>query len=105
MEQQIVEINDVPAGTMDEKWITSLEAGKVLYFRSLAFEPLPEELGLFTPAIRDPKSRNISLDANDRLKGAAGEPATQQALAAMMARFRAQAEALLGSLAPRYSGK
>jgi hypothetical protein len=105
MEQQILEINDVPAGTMDKEWITSLEAGKVLYFRSLAFEPSPEELSLFTPAIRDPKSRNISFDANDRLKGAAGEPATQQALAAMMARFRAQAEALLGSLAPGYSGK
>jgi hypothetical protein len=105
MEQQIIEINDVPAGTMDKEWITSLEAGKVLYFRSLGFEPFPEELSLFTPEIRDPKSRNISFDANDRLKGAAGEPATQQALAAMMERFRAQAEALLGSLAPRYSGK
>ena len=68
---------------MDKEWITSLEAGKVLYFRSLAFEPLPEELSLFTPAIRDPKSRNISFDANDRLKGAACEAATQQALAAI----------------------
>jgi hypothetical protein len=105
MEQQIVEISNLPTGTPDNAWIAALEAGKVLYFPSLAFKPLPEEMSLFTPAIRDPKSRNISLDAHDRLKGAAGGPDAQLALEAMMARFRAQAEALLGSLAPRYSSK
>jgi hypothetical protein len=105
MEQQIVEISDAPAGATDSAWITALEAGKVLYFRALAFEPFPEELSLFAPDVRDPNSRNISLDARGQLKGATGEPARQQALAAMMARFRAQAESLLGSLAPRYAGK
>ncbi|MFL6676385.1 MAG: Kdo hydroxylase family protein [Massilia sp.] len=105
MEQQIVEIRDVPQGTSDSTWITDLEAGKLLYFPTLGFEPLPEELALFTPEIRDPKSRNISLDASDRLKGAAGDAATQQALAAMMKRFRGQAEALLDSFAPRYTSK
>jgi hypothetical protein len=102
MEDQIVEIVEVPDGRMDPAWINALEAGKVLYFRSLAFVPRPDELRLFKPEVRDPKSRNISLDAGDRLKGAAAE---HEALAAMMSRFRDQVETLLASLAPRYTGQ
>lgn len=102
MEEQIIEITGVPQGKPDPAWISALEAGKVLYFPALGFATFAEELGLFTPEVRSPKSRNISLDADSRLKGAAGEPAAQRALAGMMSRFRAQGEALLGSLAPRY---
>jgi hypothetical protein len=102
MENQIVEISEVPQGTADQSLVTALEAGKVLYFPTLAFEPTPDELRLFTPGIRDPKSRNISLDSSGRLKGAAGDEATQRKLAAMMQRFRAQAEGLLATMAPRY---
>jgi hypothetical protein len=102
MDQQIVEINLMPHENADPSWIEALEAGKVLYFPSLAFAPHPAELRLFNPGIRNPKSRNISLDAKDRLKGAAGEPDTQQALATMMSRFRDQAEQLLATLAPGY---
>jgi hypothetical protein len=65
--------------------------------------PLPEERRLFTPDIRDPKTRNISLDASGRLKGAAGDEATQTALAAMIGRFRAQAKSLIDSLFPHYT--
>lgn len=102
MEEQIIEISAVPQGKGEPAWIAALEAGKVLYFPGLAFAPSREELGLFSPEMRDPKSRNISLDAEGRLKGAAGEQAAQRALAGMMTRFRAQGEALLASLAPRY---
>jgi hypothetical protein len=104
MEKQIVEVNEVPRqGTGDRTLVKELEAGKVLYFPTLAFEPTAQELQhLFTPEIRDPKSRNISLDANGRLKGAAGDEAAQQMLSAMMLRFRAQAESLLAAMAPRY---
>lgn len=102
MEKQIVEVNEVPREG-DRTLVTALEAGKVLYFPSLPFEPTAQELQkLFTPEIRDPKSRNISLDANGRLKGAAGDEAAQQMLTAMMLRFRAQAENLLAAMAPRY---
>jgi hypothetical protein len=102
MEKQIVEVNEVPTSTGDQSLVTALEAGKVLYFPTLAFVPSAEEQRLFTPDIRDPKSRNISLDASGRLKGAAGDEATQRLLSAMMQRFRAQAEGLLASMAPRY---
>ncbi|GAB3432365.1 Kdo hydroxylase family protein [Massilia solisilvae] len=101
MENQILEIAERPRAG-DPSLVTALEAGKVLYFPNLAFEPTADELKLFTPAIRDPKSRNISQDATGRLKGAAGDEATQQKLAAMMQRFREQAEGLLATMAPRY---
>jgi hypothetical protein len=102
MEKQIVEIHEAPRGAGDMSLVQALEAGKVLYFPTLGFEAGKDEERLFTPAIRDPKSRNISLDAGGRLKGAAGDEATQQQLASMMARFRVQAEGLLASIAPRY---
>jgi hypothetical protein len=103
MERQIIEIAAVPKGTADPACIAALEAGKVLYFPAPGFAPRPEEARLFTPAIRDPHSRNISLDAVGRLKGAAGDAPTQAALAAMILRFRAQAHALLAALFPRYT--
>jgi hypothetical protein len=103
MEQPIIEIASVPAGVPDPACIAALEAGKVLYFPYLGFAPLPGEARLFTPAIRDPDSRNISLDAAGRLKGAAGDAATQAALAAMIVRFRAQAEQLIAAIAPGYT--
>jgi hypothetical protein len=53
--------------------------------------------------VRAPKSRNISLDANARLKGALGDAAEQAALAAMVGRFRLQSRQLIDSLLPAYS--
>lgn len=105
MEKQIVEIPDRPDGAPNPAFIAALESGKVLYFPARPFVPLPQELPLFTPAIRHPNSRNISLDATGRLKGAAAEPSAQAALAAMMTRFRAQAETLVAQLCPRYTGQ
>jgi hypothetical protein len=105
MEQQILEIPAFSwqSSNANDTWITALETGKVLYFPSIAFMPLPDELRLFTPDIRDPKARNISLDASGRLKGATGDEATQAALAVMIRRFRAQAESLIASLFPQYT--
>lgn len=102
MDHPIIEIAAVPAGP-DPACISALESGKVLYFPALGFAPLRGEERLFTPAIRDPGSRNISLGAAGQMKGAAGDPATQAALAAMIARFRVQARELLAALAPAYT--
>jgi hypothetical protein len=106
MEQQIVTIDHAEwrIGKPDAAWITALEAGKVLYFPRLAFTTDKAEQGFFTPEIRDPKTRNISLDANGRLKGAVGNDDTQAALAAMIGRFRAQAQTLIDTLLPGYAG-
>lgn len=105
METQILEIDATEwvLPQAQEAWIAALEAGKVLYLPKLAFVPSVDEQRFFTPAIRDPKARNISLDAQGRLKGVIGDDATQAALAAMIGRFRTQAQALIDSIAPRYT--
>ncbi|MDB5998512.1 MAG: 3-deoxy-D-manno-oct-2-ulosonic acid (Kdo) hydroxylase [Rhizobacter sp.] len=105
MDSRIIEIDsaqwrlDAPRN----EWVAALEAGKVLHFPRLRFELLPSELPLLTPSIRDPKARNISLNDAGLLKGAAGDAATQAALAAMVGRFRQQALALIHSLVPHYT--
>lgn len=104
MEQQIIE-NDLAFWQVlkpNPEWIAALEAGKVLYFPKMAFELLPSEQALLTPDVRNPKARNISLDARGLLKGAAGDTATQLALALMIGRFRDQSLALIHSLLPDY---
>jgi hypothetical protein len=108
MDKQIVEIDMADVGHGNPAWIAALEAGKVLYFPNFGtygkagFAPQKEELALFREDIRDPKSRNISLDAGGNLKGAAGDDADKAMLAGMIGRFRAEAEGLLGNLVPRY---
>lgn len=104
MEKQILEIDsaDWQISPSQDSWVVALEAGKVLYFPRLAFDVTPHEQRFFAPAIRNPKSRNISLDAQGRLKGALGDAETQAALADMMGRFRAQALTLINAIAPRY---
>lgn len=106
MEDKIIciDIADWNIAAPNGKWIAALEAGKVLFFPHLAFTTTAQERLFFTPGIRDPKTRNISLDERGHLKGALGDAATQGALALMMARFRQQAHLLIDSLLPRYTG-
>jgi len=104
MENQLVELalSDWNAATPNEAWIAALEAGKVLYFPQLGFRLQPEEQALLSPAVLSPDVRNISLDANGRIKGVAGDEARQQAVAAMVGRFRTQAQTLIHGLLPHY---
>lgn len=106
MSQQILEMDSTEwqVAAAQDAWIAALEAGKVLYFPKLAFATTPHEQRFFTPAVRDPKARNISLDAKACLKGAVGDAATQAELGAMIGRFRSQAQTLINTLAPRYAG-
>lgn len=105
METQLVELDlaDWNGAAPNEAWIAALEAGKVLFFPRLGFELLPEERALLSPAVLSPDVRNISLDANGRIKGVAGDEATQRAVAAMVGRFRAQAQQLIHGLLPHYT--
>src|SRR6185437_8111698 len=105
MEQQIIEIDSTSwrPDVVHTDWIAALEAGKVLYFPRLAFELGESEKRFLDPAVRDPKSRNISLDASGTLKGAVGDNAAQAALAGVIARFRKQSRSLIDAILPRYS--
>lgn len=105
MDNQLVELDlaDWSAAVPNEAWITALEAGKVLYFPRLAFELLDGEDALLTPALLSPDVRNISLDANGQIKGVVGGADVQRAAAAMVGRFRAQAQQLVHGLLPQYT--
>ena len=86
----------------DAAWIDALESGQVLFFPQLPFQLTATEQALLTPAVRDPKARNISLGVDAQLKGAQGDAATVAALTGMVARFRAQAQSLVHGLFPHY---
>lgn len=107
MTSQIIEIagKDWTLPETKEAWIKDLEAGKVLYFPEMEFKLLDEEPALLTPDIRDPNKRNISLNEHGELKGAVGDAHTLALVTGMIARFRAQAQALIYSLLPAYEGK
>ncbi|AMM26887.1 Kdo hydroxylase family protein [Variovorax sp. PAMC 28711] len=104
MDTQLVELGltDWRAATPNDDWIAALEAGKVLYFPRLAFELLATERALLTPGVLSPDVRNISLSQDGRIKGVAGDESTQRAVAAMVGRFSAQAQALIHGLLPDY---
>ncbi|KQP44235.1 Kdo hydroxylase family protein [Pseudorhodoferax sp. Leaf274] len=104
MTSQLLELDlaDWAGARSDDDWIAALEAGKVLYFPRLRFDLLPQERRLLDPALLAEGSRNISLDGQGKLKGAAGDAGTQQAVAAMVARFRSQARQLVDGLLPGY---
>ena len=105
MDGQILtlELDDWRAATANDAWIAAVEAGKVLYFPRLAFGLEAGEAALLRPELLDAKARNISLDAQGMLKGAAGDAAVQSATAALVGRFRAQAQALVHGLLPHYA--
>ncbi|MEG0676998.1 MAG: Kdo hydroxylase family protein [Comamonas sp.] len=104
MESQIVKIDATDWRNVPNRpeWTAAVEAGKLLYFPSLAFDLTEQEKSLLRPDVRDPKARNISLNVDGSIKGVAGDEATQQQVAAMVGRFRDQATALIAGLFPDY---
>jgi hypothetical protein len=104
-QSQIVELDlaDWNAARSHPDWIADLEAGKVLYFPRLAFALESREHRLLSPDVLEPKVRNVSLDADGRLKGVAGDADLQRDAAAMIGRFRAQALRFVDALLPRYT--
>jgi hypothetical protein len=109
MEQLIIDIDrrdwDAGPAQANPDWIAALEAGKVLHFPRLPFALQPDEQAFLTPDVRDPKVRNISLDAAGKLKGTVLDAAGQAGLAGMVGRFRQQAQILVAQLLPAYTGK
>ncbi|MES2932290.1 MAG: Kdo hydroxylase family protein [Pseudomonadota bacterium] len=104
MPQQILKVTTSPSllAVDANRWISGLEAGKVLYFPHFDFALRPDEMALLTPSVKQPKSRNISLDADGKLHGAVEDDVTQTSLSEMIGRFRTQALILIDALAPDY---
>lgn len=106
MASQIVEIDftDWAQAHSRPEWTAALEVGKLLYFPRLGFAVQPQEQALLREDMLSAKARNVSLGADGVLKGAAGSAEEQQALAAMVGRFRRQALQLVDDLLPEYQG-
>lgn len=106
MNSQIVEVPatqwQLPA--TNSNWINALEQGKVLYFPTLPFTLSEAEQTLLTPTVLEENVRNISLAAENQLKGAAGDEHTKVLLTQMLKRYRTQSAQLIYSLLPKYKG-
>lgn len=104
LSDQIVTVGDIgwEHGVLPADTITALEAGKVLYFPEMPFVLSASQQCLLTPAVRDPKARNISLGSDRVLRGAVGNEETLVALTEMIARFRSQARGLIDRILPHY---
>ena len=104
MESQIVKIDATDWSNVQgrDEWTAAVEAGKGLYFPRLGFQLTEQEKALLRPDVRDPKTRNISLNVDGSIKGVAGDEAMQAQVAAMVGRFREQATALIAGLFPAY---
>ncbi|HOP91070.1 MAG TPA: Kdo hydroxylase family protein, partial [Ottowia sp.] len=107
MNSPIVEIDftDWQQAHPRPEWTAAVEAGHVLFFPKLGFELQPDEKALLREDMLAAGKRNVSLGADGVLKGAAGSADEQQALAAMIGRFRAQAQGLIDRLLPAYKGQ
>jgi len=82
--------------------IRTLEGGGVLILPRLAFPLADDEQRFLSPRWSDGRTKNISFDGG-KLKGARGSPEELAALGRMVARFAAEASALVTTLFPRYA--
>jgi len=82
--------------------IRTLEGGGVLILPRLAFPLADDEQRFLSPRWSDGRAKNISFDGG-KLKGARGSPEELAALGRMVARFAAEASALVTTLFPRYA--
>jgi hypothetical protein len=82
--------------------VRTLEDGGVLALPHVNFALTPAERRFLSPEWSDGRAKNISLDGAT-LKGARGSAADRAELAAMIARFAANAASLVTTLFPRYA--
>jgi hypothetical protein len=87
------------------KAVDALEHGKVLVLPHLAFPFRDDEKDLFTPALSNGKSKNVSLKGTGELGGTVATGDVAQRLSRMMERFAGAATHFLEELIPQYAGK
>lgn len=96
---------DGPLDDTDEKRaVDALEAGRVLFFPSLAFDVEEDEKRFLTPEVLAVGSKNVSFDPASRTcQGSALQGTERDRLGAMLERFGRAAEGLVQRLAPGYA--
>jgi len=102
LELDIATWRPVVAAADTEHYARELESGAVLALPHLPFALANDEQRFLDVRWSDGRAKNISLDGAS-LKGAQGDAADLAALASMIARFAADASALVAALFPRYA--
>jgi len=102
LELDIATWRPIVAAADTEHYARELESGAVLALPHLPFALGTDEKRFLDVRWSDGKAKNISLDGA-ALKGARGDPADVAKLASMIARFAADASALVAALLPRYA--
>ena len=83
----------------------ALEQGAVLFFPRLAFRLSNSETAFLDASLTDGRAKNISLDhTTGKLQGTSATGERARRLAAMIARFGADATELVKDLLPNYAG-
>jgi len=85
--------------------LDAIERGQVLVFPHLAFVFDKSEESLFSPALSNGKSKNISLKPTGELGGTSAGTDDARLLKGMMDRFAQSAVRFVECLLPRYAGK
>ncbi|NKG29805.1 3-deoxy-D-manno-oct-2-ulosonic acid (Kdo) hydroxylase [Erwinia rhapontici] len=86
----------------DSNALESLEQGNVLFMPHLTFTLLPEELALLTPALVDPKRKNISFNPQkNQVRGIAQQDKAPE-VTALLSRYYQHCLQLLDALLPEY---
>ncbi len=83
--------------------VYALESGRVLYFPQLSFVLQQQEDAFLSPAIADPRSKNISYDLHtDGLRGAICQDEKARLLKSMIHRYAIFSRQLIGRILPGY---
>jgi hypothetical protein len=94
------EINNETA----QEAINALEHGKIVFLPQLNFALSTDESNLLSPALTDPKRKNISFNPHSgKTSGAVGSTPQQLQLNNLMQRYHQHAVALINTLFPNYT--
>lgn len=95
-----------PDAATQQRAVSALEAGKVLFFPQLSFALAPAEARFLTPQAADNTRKNISFDpASGRCIGAAIGAEDGAALAAMLDRYGRLSTSFVQALFPGYAAE
>lgn len=82
--------------------IEALESGKVLHFPNLRFELSPAEQALLSPALVDPKRKNISFNINTGTVQGVADAKHETQVRAILQRYYDSVEKLVAAFLPNY---
>ena len=94
---------DINSQDRPDAFAVRLERTGLIVLPGRPFTLEADEIDLVSPRYSDGRAKNISLGLDGEMRGATADPAARRRLAALMGRYRAWAEAVIRTEAPRYA--